>query len=465
MKVFHKIFLCALTVLTLVLGSAEYLSVSSQMEHALAHQVESCLNEHQLVKYALQSGLMTSATGGIEKQKAISEIASEITTSMDVQLMISDENGELYRNIPAFSDLPQGDVTEISWKVSKEEDFLLANSVCALGDLSLSLTTARPIGDVFSEAETLREQSERIFFAETLAGALMLLAVAFQMTRPIKRLKEASAAMESGDYSQRVLVSSRDEIGELADTFNRMAGTIEENVGELGRALERQKAFTANFAHEIKTPMTSVIGYADTIAEGELSVPEMQEAAGYILNEGMRLEALSLKLMDLFGLDQRGIVMESIQTKDLEEDLMKKLAPRAEQRGVQLSLTFERAWISVESDLIETLVINLVENALKSGTSEVAVSGKMTEGRYVISVKDQGRGIPEDQIERVTEAFYMVDKARSRKEHGAGLGLALCQKIAELHGSNLRIESVEQVGTTVSVSVLLAEGEMDEETE
>ncbi|MBO4242179.1 MAG: ATP-binding protein, partial [Clostridiales bacterium] len=107
-------------------------------------------------------------------------------------------------------------------------------------------------------------------------------------------------------------------------------------------------------------------------------------------------------------------------------------------------------------------ILNLIDNAMKSGSDTVAVLSQAKGDEYMIAIVDHGRGIPEKELRRVTEAFYMVDKARSRKQHGAGLGLALCQKIAEIHGTRLDIRSREGQGTAIRIKLKLAGGDEDE---
>ncbi|MDE7132771.1 MAG: ATP-binding protein, partial [Lachnospiraceae bacterium] len=111
----------------------------------------------------------------------------------------------------------------------------------------------------------------------------------------------------------------------------------------------------------------------------------------------------------------------------------------------------ESAYIDVEYDLFKTLFLNLVDNAVKAGAAEIRVTGSRYSAEYVIQVQDNGSGIPAQEIQRITEAFYMVDKSRSRKQHGAGIGLALAEKIAQIHGSTLEFESDGVSGTTVSI--------------
>jgi signal transduction histidine kinase len=234
-----------------------------------------------------------------------------------------------------------------------------------------------------------------------------------------------------------------------------MADTIQEKIRELEDAAQRQEDFTANFAHELKTPMTSIIGYADTLYQKDLSPEQVHQAAGYIMNEGMRLEALSFKLLELITLNRDTFTLEETQMELLFQDIRETITPTAEKRGVVLSCTWEDGWVRLEYDLFKTLLLNLLDNGLKSGGTEVKLEGRVEGDQYLISVTDNGRGIPADELERITEAFYMVDKSRSRREHGAGLGLALAEKIARIHGSHLHYESELYEGTCVTLRLAL----------
>jgi signal transduction histidine kinase len=236
-----------------------------------------------------------------------------------------------------------------------------------------------------------------------------------------------------------------------------MADTIQEKISDLELAVEQREDFVANFAHELKTPMTSIIGYADTLYQKELPASQVQEAAGYILNESLRLEALSFKLMELITLEKQSFLLEEMELTPFFLDLQESIRTLATQRGVEVQFQWDQGYVRMEYDLFKTMLLNLLDNGLKSGGTQVTVTGSHQERGYVVAVADNGRGIPAGELKRITEAFYMVDKSRSRKEHGAGLGLALCQRIATIHGAILTFESQEGVGTTVTVWLPLDE--------
>jgi signal transduction histidine kinase len=246
-------------------------------------------------------------------------------------------------------------------------------------------------------------------------------------------------------------------VGQLAENFNQMAFAVEEKVQELSDSARQKEDFVANFAHELKTPLTSIIGYADRIYQKELPREEQKQAAWYIWNEGMRLESLSKKLMDLTVLNHKDFVLQELRADLLLLELETDVAYLMAEKGVTLACTAEAANIKVEYDLFKTLFLNLVDNSIKAGADHIMVTGTIKseelQSNYMIQVEDNGNGIPKEEIGRITEAFYMVDKSRSRKLHGAGIGLALVKKIAEIHGADLAFESDGKSETIVSISL------------
>ena len=233
-----------------------------------------------------------------------------------------------------------------------------------------------------------------------------------------------------------------------------MARRIEEQVEELTAAARREKDFTASFAHEIKTPLTSIIGYADLLLSRDNPPERVRESAGYIFREGKRLEALSGKLMELIVLDRRDFPLRPVSLRAFLERTGNALRPALEGAGLRFAIEAEETPVYLEPDLMETVCLNLLDNARKATPpgGSVTLTGRGTEeGGCVIRVADTGRGIPAEELGRITEPFYMVDKSRSRAQGGAGLGLALCQRIAALHGGTLEFHSAPGRGTTATI--------------
>lgn len=224
--------------------------------------------------------------------------------------------------------------------------------------------------------------------------------ITFTLTKPLHRLQGTTRRFAKGEYDVRAEISSRDEIGDLSKTFNYMAKTIESKMEEL---------------------------------------------------------------MELVTLSQSNFQLEEARIDEVIADAVETIQPTAEKRNVRVQLQTESAWVRLEYDLFKTLLLNLMDNALKSGTDRINIQGSCEKEQYMISIRDYGRGIPKEDLQKITEAFYMVDKSRSREEHGAGLGLALAVKIAKLHHTELVYESVAGQGTCVSF--MLAKEADDEEEE
>ncbi len=288
---------------------------------------------------------------------------------------------------------------------------------------------------------------------------ICMLIISFFASRSMRTLTSYARRIGKGNYSERAKVTSLDEIGDLTVSFNNMAGAIEQKVTALEGYAKQQKDFVASFSHELKTPMTSIIGYADMLRSAQMEEEDAFMAANFIFSEGKRLEAMSLKLMDLVVLDKNDYQLTRGYSRKLLGHVTAVVTPMLEKAGLELVCNVEQQIIYYEKDLVLTLITNLVDNARKASSEgkKIYLSGKRKQNRYRISVRDEGIGIPEEEIARITEAFFMVDKSRARAQHGAGLGLAIANRIAMLHGSELHFESKVGIGTTVWFDVPLTE--------
>lgn len=331
--------------------------------------------------------------------------------------------------------------------------YLVTRQQLSLYGEDFGLERRRNVTEVFTRAQQNLNAYRLVMLVILLAGMGLTTALTLWMTRPIRRISRTAKQLSQGHYEKRAAVRSDDELGQLARDFNAMAEALEQKILELEDAARRQKEFTASFAHELKTPLTSVIGYADTMRSRILPQKQQMEAAGYIFSEGRRLEAMSIALLDLFALEDRPPRMERVHMRRLFQSVRESTRYLMERSGVRLELHCEDRELTAAPDLLQVLIYNLIDNARKASArgGTVSLSGHITEEGYQIRVRDHGTGIPAEALKRITEPFYMVDKSRARAQGGAGLGLALCQKIAELHGGRLEFESTLGEGTCASL--------------
>ncbi|MCI7641369.1 MAG: HAMP domain-containing histidine kinase [Subdoligranulum variabile] len=311
----------------------------------------------------------------------------------------------------------------------------------------LQLATAYDLTDLYRGRDAALRRFLLLEAAVLAAGAAVTAVFARRMTRPLRTLTTASAEIADGDYARRTGLHTGDEIETLSSSFDKMADAVQEKITALQADVRQREDFMGAFAHELKTPMTSIIGYADMLRTIQASPAEQYEAAGAIYHEGRRLEALSGKLLALLGLGE--------ETITLQPTALAALWPRLQAAcpGVPLQLPACDAAVQADADLLLDLLCNLVGNAVKASKPGQPVEVRAADNgdTVTLTVADHGCGIPQSEISRVTEPFYMVDKSRARKQGGSGLGLALCKRIAEVHGSDLHIESTPGEGTRVSV--------------
>ena len=319
--------------------------------------------------------------------------------------------------------------------------------------LSQYIETTKNITQIYRSREDMYERYQMgVLLMTVLVGAVILVVLFFVM-RNMQKLSRATRQFARGKYDTRVDIRSSDEIGTLASDFNWMANAMNTQMVQLQNEVQRQEEFTAAFAHELKTPLTSIIGYADTIRQMELSAEETDMCADYIYRQGKRLQSLSYKLLEMTLAGQQEIVYREIYMPEFLEGVKKTVAQSLLEKKIVLYVEAQNGVIYGDRELLGSVFINLIDNARKASDAgkRIWVYGRSVPGGYTVTVEDEGRGVTQEELSRITEPFYMVDKSRARKEGGAGLGLALCRKIIDLHQGSWQFESEPGKGMRITV--------------
>ena len=215
---------------------------------------------------------------------------------------------------------------------------------------------------------------------------------------------------------------------------------------------EMRQEFTANVSHELKTPLTSISGYAELIESGMAQGADSVEFAGKIKKESARMLTLIGDILRLSELDSIGDAPldEQADLKAIAEECKERLSQQAQSRGIMITVSGDNTVITASRSELCELVYNLVDNAIKynreNGNIDIEIKGK------TLTVKDTGIGIPGESIPRIFERFYRIDKSRSRAKGGTGLGLSIVQHIAQHHGAQINVESTVGVGTSITVT-------------
>ena len=310
----------------------------------------------------------------------------------------------------------------------------------------------------------------KIILRTVAIGFIVSIAISLFISKtllsPIKGMTTAAEAMADGDFSQKIKVESEDEIGILATTFNDMAMQIETMLEELKKAEIVRREFVANVSHELRTPLTSIRTYAETISDTEHLPPEKKEEfLGVILNESDRMAEIVRDLLELSRFDS-GTTVLSVARFSIEQSIRNVYAAimlEAKKRNHELNLELEWKLPHILGDRsrIEQVFMNIMSNALKytPDGGKIDIYCGSSHGDVWVKISDTGIGIPDEDLGRVFDRFYRVDKARARESGGTGLGLSIAKETVLRHGGDIAIDSTYGEGTTVTITLPIEGGD------
>lgn len=314
------------------------------------------------------------------------------------------------------------------------------------------MVTRRPTVRVNPAETAFLDRIKQIYLLSAIGVIALALLLAFllsrTLTRPIRELIVATRAISAGELEQSVPVRSRDELGELAASFNQMNA-------ELVRSLNLRRQMTADIAHELRTPISVILGHADAIHDGVL--PPSQEVFDIIREEAARLESLveDLRILTLADAGELRIERQAVAPAKLLEDMRAIHERRAEQRNVSLTVQAASGLpeIAVDPGRMMQVLSNLLDNALRYTPEggNIMLSAQVVAEMLEIRVQDSGPGIAEGELDHVFERFYRSDPSRHRDAGGSGLGLAIARSIVEKHNGRIWAESKAGDGTTIII--------------
>lgn len=282
----------------------------------------------------------------------------------------------------------------------------------------------------------------------TAAASFILRGILKRVLKPLGELNETTKRMADNEYGQRVTIRRKDEIGELGESFNKMAEAVEARTKSLEESEQKKTLFMGDLTHELKTPLTAISGYAQTLLTAKITEEEKEEALLYIDEECKRLSRLSGKMMRLLELDESGEPeMTETPVKELFEKVRRSCGAILKEKNMTLCCEEHGERFFMDIELMTDVLVNLVDNAVKAGGEDGKIL--LTANGKRIEVEDFGEGIPKEEQDKIMEPFYMVDKSRSRKTGGAGLGLALTALIVKKHNASLEIDSEVGRGTRI----------------
>ena len=320
-------------------------------------------------------------------------------------------------------------------------------------------------GEQFSQETALISNSYIARGTVTVIGIVLMLSLVIglftfsHLTRRLDKIKKVVTNFERGQLNERIEMEGNDELSDLSACFNRMADTLVENMKEIQKNDKIRRELVANVSHDLRSPLASIQGYLETIEMKGDSITG-EELRGYfqtVLGNTQKLNRLIDDLFELSKLDAEEVTpnLEDISMAELVQDLVQQFRPIAERKNLEIEARFPEnpnALIKADIGLMNRALTNLIDNAIAHTPAggRVFVASIKSGKDLVLEVSDTGTGIPKGDLPHIFDRFYQVDKSRSGK-NGAGLGLAIAQKIFHLHGAQILVNSQEEVGTTFRV--------------
>lgn len=463
MRFRYKVLSANLILLSIALGCLGYFLIHQNFNLALNNQKDNALLQNNLIQSSVEYSILDAINSANAESKIKADLP-EIGARIYSGMMTTDQNFFIILNKDLlfqsndhtppeqlFDDLELGSKHFLIKKIDGKE-LLYITSINVIQNSTLYVVTEHDISSVYTLMKKQIKYFQAMLLIVLLICSVIMYIVSRMLTKPLERLHGVSKSLSDGNYDARAKETGHDEISELAKSFNQMAESIEIHIDELNAMVKRKEQFVADFTHEMKTPMTSIIGYADTLRSKQLSHERIRMAANYIFSEGKRLEIMSRKLFDLIYLSQNEISLENVSTKQLIDEVRQSVTPMLTQKDLTLILNIESDFLFGDKDLLKTTFINLVDNARKASCehSEITITGSTIDKEtYEFRVIDHGIGMSEEVRSKVCDEFFMADKSRARQEGGAGLGMSLSAIILKRHNGTLDIESEEGAGTTM----------------
>ena len=466
MKLWLKQTLICLLIMLLTFGACLYFFVAQQTQQMLNDtQVSAQQNVNVFCEHL--SALDRAGIAGYGTNETTLRPVIQYTFSSYAHLLQSSDcsyslvmDGEYLYNISAYQPmqlLPVDGQVIIAQRLVEMNGVPLlvcARNTTVLG-LSVTLYTVQDVSGNMARIGTLTRNAQLALLSCLLLSGMLLPLMLRRTLRPLRKLTRVSEEISGGKYSLRSGIASQDEVGELSASFDHMAETVEQKILDLEEQALRRELLLGALTHEMKTPMTAIIGFSDSLLSMPLTEEKRMEAAHEIHEAALRTERLSQKMMQLIAMtDCPVLVKRRLSVKELFQQIQRMMHEPLGEKHLTLTTRTEIDTLHGDADLLLCLLTNLIDNAIKASRpgQKIILTAAADDADSALSVSDHGSGIPEDKIPLVTEPFYRVDKARSRELGGAGLGLSLCRMIAQVHGGSLRIESAVGSGTTITMA-------------
>lgn len=464
----RKILTLSISLILISVLITSYLSFHLNMENLLLQKQGELRNYCELINKAieedLQHGLMIDYSSYADN---FAEQIGERVTFVDAEGKILGDSlmGKNYVNMENHKDREEirqayqkglGESSRSSHTLGKEYLYV-AVTLVDNGEITLVTRVAMEIDRLHMIEDFLVEASLKSAAVGIAIAIILSIIFAFWLTRPIKTLVEHARTISGGDYTSRVAFHTEDELQELGETLNEMAEKLQLAVEEMEKAETIRREFVANVTHELKTPLTSISGFVETLQDGADENPQIRKKfLDIIAVETARLKRLINDILVISDIEsgREANTDTDINVKEVMGEIVDFLHPVIEEKHITIETHYAyEIYIGGNRDRFKQMMLNLIENAVKYSNENgmIKIQAQKREENIFITVEDNGIGIAKEHLPRLFERFYRADKSRSQKVGGTGLGLAIVKHIVALFDGDIKVESCEGEGTKFTV--------------
>lgn len=469
MKLWQKIFLSTLALMVFSTALVSVLLLKSTRDALWEREGQRAATQQRylagmlragVVSHRLQLGLVQLEEGDT-RDAAVEVLSQQATDDYLIGFVLVDDDGtELLNNLmgtledTTLPEPPEDEPKATVYELRDGGNTILCAMPITLESCQYRLGAAYNVADLKEDLEEQALHTVLLSLSFSVLGAGLLLLLTRVLLRPLADLRESAKRIAQGSYEERLTVHGSDELAGLAGDMNQLAQAVQDRVEQLEQVAEERKVFIGNLAHEMKTPLTSILGFADLLyLPKDVSDSKRVKYARVISEEAKRLRSLSGKLLELTTVGSTSVTLEPAPLREVVEEVALSMRPVMANSGITLSVFCPVCNVDMDRELFKSLLYNIMDNARKASQrdSRIDLAGRVEGDEVVLLIRDYGQGIPKEEIAKITRPFYMVDKSRARKAGGAGLGLALCQEITAVHNGSMGIQSIVGEGTLVTL--------------
>ena len=416
-------------------------------KHYMAEKREELIQQGEKIAQAYKKGYRTGNLSELSYELQILE------SYMGSGVLVINENGEVALASPGFNDEFLGDNRISQTLIERVQNGEIVSVQTKSGQVSDT-----PMLEIEESLKEMYQISVISLFFVSLLGLIVSYVTAKYVALPLMRMNRAAKVIANGNFEERVDVTSSDELGELAQSFNHMAESLQTHE-------KVQKDFIANISHDLRSPLTSMQGFLTAMLDGTIPPEKREHYLKIVLEETERLSRMTQSIVELSRAQSSAILLDEsdFELNELIRWNIEMLEPQLEEKNVQIHGIYEaeQTMVHGDRDKISRVLQNLLGNAAKFSPQNgiIEVETTLDKKKVLVSVKDQGPGISEEDQKYVFDRFFKTDTTRNMDKTGSGIGLAIVREFLQAHGETITVKSEKGKGAAFVFSLKLAKKE------